>query len=92
MKAAINSLGHVLYAPSQYLIPVFQRNYRWERPQWEKLWASLAGIQQPDKIGNHGRCRADAADGAGALHRHVAWFHLSALHVRLFRAGHTCTT
>lgn len=53
MKAAINSLGHVLYAPSQYVIPVFQRNYRWERPQWEKLWASLEEIQQPDKTGNH---------------------------------------
>jgi hypothetical protein len=53
MKAAINNLGHVLYAPSQYVIPVFQRNYRWERPQWDKLWASLAEIQQPEKTGNH---------------------------------------
>jgi hypothetical protein len=53
MKAAINTLGHVLYAPSQYVIPVFQRNYRWERPQWDKLWASLAEIQQPAKTGNH---------------------------------------
>ena len=53
MKAAINTLGHVLYAPSQYVIPVFQRNYRWERPQWDKLWASLVEIQQPDKTGNH---------------------------------------
>lgn len=53
MKAAINTLGHVLYAPSQYVIPVFQRHYRWERPQWDKLWASLVEIQQPDKTGNH---------------------------------------
>jgi hypothetical protein len=53
MKAAINTLGHVLYAPSQYVIPVFQRNYRWERPQWDKLWASLIEIQQPEKTGNH---------------------------------------
>lgn len=53
MKAAIQTLGHVLYAPSQYVIPVFQRNYRWERPQWDKLWASLAEIQHPDKTGNH---------------------------------------
>lgn len=53
MKAAIQTLGHVLYAPSQYVIPVFQRNYRWERPQWDKLWASLTEIQHPDKTGNH---------------------------------------
>lgn len=53
MKAAINTLGYVLYAPSQYVIPVFQRNYRWERPQWDKLWASLLELRQPDKTGNH---------------------------------------
>ncbi len=53
MKAAIQTLGHVLYAPSQYVIPVFQRNYRWERPQWDKLWGSLAEIQHLEKTGNH---------------------------------------
>lgn len=53
MKAAINTLGQVLYAPSQYVIPVFQRNYRWELPQWEKYWTSLIDIQQLGKVGNH---------------------------------------
>ncbi len=53
MKASINTLGHVLYAPSQYVIPVFQRNYRWDQPQWERLWTSLMEIQQSAKTGNH---------------------------------------
>lgn len=53
MKASIHSLGHILYAPSQFVIPVFQRNYRWELPQWEKYWTSLVDIQQPAKCGNH---------------------------------------
>ena len=53
MKANIHMLGQVLYSPSQYVIPVFQRNYRWELPQWQRLWDSLADIQQPDKTGNH---------------------------------------
>lgn len=53
MKPSIKQLGEVLYAPSQYIIPVFQRNYRWDRPQWEKLWASLTEIQKPEKTGNH---------------------------------------
>lgn len=53
MKASIESLGHILYAPSQFVIPVFQRNYRWELPQWEKYWTSLLEIQQPTKRGNH---------------------------------------
>lgn len=53
MKPSIQTLGQVIYSPSQYVIPVFQRNYRWERPQWEKLWTSLLEIQSPDKRGNH---------------------------------------
>ncbi len=53
MKPSIQTLGQILYSPSQYIIPVFQRNYRWEHPQWEKLWNSLLEIQSPEKRGNH---------------------------------------
>ena len=53
MKPSIQTLGQILYSPSQYVIPVFQRNYRWETPQWSKLWDSLAEIQSPEKRGNH---------------------------------------
>ncbi len=53
MQPSIRTLGAILYSPSQYVIPVFQRNYRWEEQQWEKLWNSLAEIRQPDKRGNH---------------------------------------
>ena len=53
MKATIHTLGQVLYSPNQYVIPVFQRNYRWELPQWQRLWDSLEEIQQPGKTGNH---------------------------------------
>jgi uncharacterized protein with ParB-like and HNH nuclease domain len=53
MKPSIQTLGQILYSPSQYVIPVFQRNYRWETPQWAKLWESLIEIQSPDKRGNH---------------------------------------
>lgn len=53
MKPSIQTLGQILYSPSQYIIPVFQRNYRWEQPQWAKLWESLFEIQAPEKRGNH---------------------------------------
>lgn len=53
MKPSIQTLGQVLYSPSQYVIPVFQRNYRWDEPQWANLWESLEEIQRPDKRGNH---------------------------------------
>lgn len=53
MKPSIQTLGHILYSPSQYVIPVFQRNYRWETEQWEKLWDNLIEIQGTNKTGNH---------------------------------------
>jgi uncharacterized protein with ParB-like and HNH nuclease domain len=53
VKPSIQTLGHILYSPSQYVIPVFQRNYRWEEQQWAKLWESLDEIRQPEKKGNH---------------------------------------
>ena len=53
MKPSIQTLGQILYSPSQYVIPVFQRNYRWETAQWAKLWDSLEEIQKPTKKGNH---------------------------------------
>ncbi len=53
MKPSIQTLGQILYSPSQYVIPVFQRNYRWETANWAKLWDSLVEIRQPDKRGNH---------------------------------------
>jgi len=53
MKPSIRILGEILYSPSQYVIPVFQRNYRWESAQWAKLWDSLLEIREPTKKGNH---------------------------------------
>lgn len=53
MKPSIRTLGEILFSPSQYVVPVFQRNYRWEEPQWSKLWESLVEIQAPEKHGNH---------------------------------------
>jgi uncharacterized protein with ParB-like and HNH nuclease domain len=53
MKPSIQTLGQILYSPSQYVIPVFQRNYRWDTPQWAQLWESLIEIQRPEKRTNH---------------------------------------
>jgi uncharacterized protein with ParB-like and HNH nuclease domain len=53
MKPSIQTLGQILYSPSQYVIPVFQRNYRWETAQWGKFWDSLTEIRSPSKRGNH---------------------------------------
>jgi uncharacterized protein with ParB-like and HNH nuclease domain len=53
MMPSIKTLSDIFYSASQWVIPVFQRNYRWEKPQWEKVWTSLEEIQRPEKKGNH---------------------------------------
>lgn len=37
MKPNSHVLAGILVPPYQYVVPVFQRFYRWEQPQWEKL-------------------------------------------------------
>lgn len=53
MKPTISNLGAILYSPSQYVVPVFQRHYRWEEPQWEKLWENLTELGQPGRTRAH---------------------------------------
>ena len=53
MKSTNLTLGAILNSPNQYVIPVFQRYYRWDQPEWEKLWADLSDLQQPGKTGRH---------------------------------------
>ena len=53
MKSNNLTLGEILNSPNQYVIPVFQRYYRWDQPEWDKVWADLAALQQPEKTGRH---------------------------------------
>jgi uncharacterized protein with ParB-like and HNH nuclease domain len=38
VKSTNLTLGQILTSPNQYVIPVFQRYYRWDQPEWDKLW------------------------------------------------------
>lgn len=53
MKSNNLTLGEILASPSQYVIPVFQRYYRWDQPQWDKLWSDVADLREPDRTGRH---------------------------------------
>lgn len=53
MKSNNLTLGEVLASPCQYVIPVFQRYYRWDQPQWDTLWKDLADLQAPERTGRH---------------------------------------
>jgi prepilin-type processing-associated H-X9-DG protein len=53
MRSSNLTLGAVLNSPDQYVIPVFQRYYRWDQPEWETLWDDLDELQQPGRTGRH---------------------------------------
>lgn len=44
MKASETSLQPVLEGTKQYVIPLFQRAYRWKRKDWETLWDDLMDL------------------------------------------------
>jgi uncharacterized protein with ParB-like and HNH nuclease domain len=37
-----------LFKDNAYNIPVYQRDYSWEREQWEQLWNDLSGYKESD--------------------------------------------
>jgi hypothetical protein len=41
MNADSISLRRILEGSSRYVVPPFQRNYAWERPEWKKLWTDI---------------------------------------------------
>ncbi len=47
MKALERTLQEILFAPSQYVIPVFQRYYVWEEENWKQLWEGLTRLLEP---------------------------------------------
>lgn len=53
MKPNSQNLHDVLSRQIQYVVPVFQRYYRWEKPQWEKLWENLLELRSPESKGQH---------------------------------------
>ncbi len=53
MKPNSATLADILSRQNQYVVPVFQRFYRWERPQWEKLWENLMELRTPESQGEH---------------------------------------
>jgi hypothetical protein len=42
MKAQETTLTGILHTNNQFLIPLFQRYYKWKKENWEKLWEDLS--------------------------------------------------
>ena len=45
MKANETTFQHVIEGTKQYIVPLFQRPYCWDKAQWETLWNDLVDMQ-----------------------------------------------
>jgi len=46
MKATERTLQQILHAGDQYVIPVFQRYYTWEKANWDQLWEDVLAVAE----------------------------------------------
>ena len=53
MKASETKLQKILEGTQQYLVPLFQRPYSWEKQQWENLWNDLIDLTEQETITPH---------------------------------------
>jgi uncharacterized protein with ParB-like and HNH nuclease domain len=44
MKASETKLQHILEGTKQYVVPMFQRTYSWEKRDWGTLWSDLTDL------------------------------------------------
>jgi uncharacterized protein with ParB-like and HNH nuclease domain len=53
MHASETKIQTIIDSQRQYLIPLFQRPYSWESPQWTALWQDLAELCDEESPRNH---------------------------------------
>jgi uncharacterized protein with ParB-like and HNH nuclease domain len=53
MHAGETKIQAIIDGMRQYVIPLFQRPYRWESPQWAKLWQDLLDLCEEESPRSH---------------------------------------
>ncbi len=53
MQAGETKIQAIIDSTRQYVIPLFQRPYSWESPQWATLWQDLAELCEEEHPRNH---------------------------------------
>ena len=53
MKANETTFQHVIEGTKQYIVPLFQRPYCWDKSQWETLWNDLVEMQDSVRPRSH---------------------------------------
>jgi len=53
MQASETSLQQVIEGTKQYLVPLFQRPYSWQKSEWETLWNDLVELCEAENPRSH---------------------------------------
>lgn len=53
MKASETKLQQILEGTKQYVVPLFQRSYSWEKKEWDVLWNDLIELCDMDNPRTH---------------------------------------
>jgi uncharacterized protein with ParB-like and HNH nuclease domain len=53
MHAGETKIQAIIDSTRQYVIPLFQRPYSWEKPQWDTLWKDIAELCEEENPRNH---------------------------------------
>lgn len=53
MKAHETKLQHIIEGTNQYVVPLFQRPYSWDRKEWTTLWEDLLALCESAGQKNH---------------------------------------
>ena len=53
MKASETKLQPIIEGTKQYIVPLFQRSYSWEREEWNVLWEDLVDLCSMDTPRTH---------------------------------------
>ena len=53
MQASETKLQEIIEGTKQYVIPLFQRSYSWEKSHWELLWEDIIELYYSDNLYPH---------------------------------------
>lgn len=53
MEARETKIQPLIDGSKQFLLPLFQRKYVWDKPQWDALWQDIYQLYQDDEMKSH---------------------------------------
>lgn len=53
MKASETKFQPIIEGTKQYVVPLFQRSYSWDKKEWDMLWDDVIELCQNEELKNH---------------------------------------